>query len=104
MINIFNRKLLFQDANAEAAAKVWSALREVKIPYEVKTNISGAAKASVKMVNGGRMGSMASGASLGSSMTQGVPQSWNEGGGTNYTYFIYVNKKDYDRAKTVCEL
>ena len=104
MINIFNRKLLCQDSSAESAAKVWAALRQAKIPYTVKTNVAGAAKPSVKMANGGRMGSMASGASLGSSITQGVPQSQFDGGSTNYTYFIYVNKKDYDKAKELCDI
>ena len=103
-MNLFNRKLLFQDYNAEAAAAVWSALKEAKIPYEVKSNVTGAATASVKMANGGRMGSMASGASLGSGMTQGVPQSWNDGGAQQYCYFVYVKKSDFVRAKAVCEI
>ena len=37
MINVFNRKILFQDTNAEAAANVWSTLRENGIKYEVTT-------------------------------------------------------------------
>ena len=44
MITIFNRAILCREPSAEAAAKVWSALRKEKIPYEIKTKVSGAAK------------------------------------------------------------
>ena len=37
MITIFNRRRLWLDASAEAAARVWSALEAAGIPYEVKT-------------------------------------------------------------------
>ena len=37
MITIFNRKTVFKDSSAEAAAAVWSALKKNGIEYEMKT-------------------------------------------------------------------
>ena len=37
MITVFNRSLLFVDANSEAAASVWSALEANGIEYEMRT-------------------------------------------------------------------
>ncbi len=34
-MNIFNRTVLIQEPNPEAAAKVWSALRKAGIQYKV---------------------------------------------------------------------
>lgn len=37
MIHLLNRKMLFTDSSAEAAAQVWSVLKQHGIPYQMKT-------------------------------------------------------------------
>ena len=92
MINVFNRKALIQDTNAEAVANVWSTLRENGIKYEVttKTGVSSFRRMLTQKSNiNFNMG--------------GMPASWTEHPG-DYLYIVYVNKKDYGKAKDLCEL
>ena len=49
MITVFNRAILCREPSVEAAAKAWSALRKEKIPYEIKTRVSGAEKLAVRV-------------------------------------------------------
>ena len=92
MINVFNRKVLVKDTNAEAVASVWSKLRENGIKYEVvtKTHTSSFKRMLTQKQNT-------------SFMMGGVPASMTEHP-ADYLYIVYVNKSDYDRAKQVCGL
>ena len=104
MMNIFNRAVLIQEPNPEAAAKVWSALRAAGIPYDVKTKGSSGTSAMVRFTQGGRTGSMAGGSAMASTYrTGGTPNSWMEGGSGNTFYVIYVKKADLERAKDICK-
>jgi len=92
MINVFNRKILFQDTNAEAAANVWSTLRANKIKYEVATKTHSSSfkrmltqRANIRFNMGG----------MPASMTEHQ---------VDYLYIIYVNKNDYAKAKELCDL
>ncbi len=91
MINVFNRKLLFRDTNAEAAADVWSALRKDGIKYEVVTKTQ---SSSVRRMFTQKKDMM---------NMSGIPASWKQHS-ADYIYNIYVNKKDYDAAKKTCNL
>ena len=104
MITIFNRAILCREPSAEAAAKVWSALRKEKIPYEIKTKVSGAAKPAVRVPRTGRTGNMTAAVTETTYLNGGTPQSWSEGSGVNCVYTIFVKKKDLARAKEVCEI
>ena len=94
MITIFNRAKLFADTNAEAAAGVWSALKENGIEYTMltKQNVSTLRK-NVQNSYG-----MSKYSGFG-----GMPAS-NFADTLNYLYIIYVKKKDLARAKEVCHL
>ena len=76
MIHPLNRKTLFTDSSAEAAAQVWSVLKQHGIPYQMKTVNSMA----MNSVHGGMPHS---------SMADAV----------HYVYVIYVRRRDYARAK-----
>ena len=92
MINIFNRKALFQDTDAEAAAKVWSTLRQNSIKYEIstKTHTSSFKRMLTQRQNMNfNMG--------------GIPASMMEHQ-RDYLYIIYVHKNDYQKAKELCDL
>ena len=92
MITVFNRKLLFTDTNAEAAANVWSALREANIPYEMKT--------------------LQNHTTFGKNLHYHPAAHWNAGGmgaapyadSMAYVYKIFVRKSDYARAVKLCDL
>ena len=92
MINYFNRKVLFQDTNAEAAANVWSTLKANGIKYEMTTKTD---KSSFRRM-----------------MTQQRNINYNAGGipasmmehPADYLYIVYVNKNDYEKAKEICSL
>ena len=99
MINIFNRTLLFQDPNAEATGKICSALDDAGIPYVVKTGGTGSAKPSVRIPRTGRTGNIGDATIW---ATGGVPYSWMEGGTANTFQSIYVQKKDFKKAKEIC--
>lgn len=92
MITVINRKILFQDTNAEAMANVWSKLRENKIKYEVVTKTH---SSSMKRMFTQR-------ANMHFNMG-GMPASMTEHP-ADYLYIIYVHKNDYERAKEICDL
>ena len=92
MINIFNRKVLIKDTNAEMVANVWSTLRENGIKYEVVTK-TGTSSFRRMMTQRSNMNF-----NMG-----GIPASMTEHPG-DYLYIVYVNKKDYARAKEICDL
>ena len=92
MITVFNRKILIQDTNSEAVANVWSKLRENGIKYEVatKTHSSSFRRMMTQRSNiNFNMG--------------GIPASMTEHQ-SDYLYIVYVNKKDYDKAKELCDI
>ena len=92
MINIFNRKAIIKDTNAEAIANVWSTLRENGIKYELitKTGTSSFRRMMTQRSNMNfNMG--------------GIPASMTEHPG-DYLYIVYVNKKDYEKAKEICSI
>lgn len=92
MINFFNRKVLFQDTNAEAAANVWSTLKANGISYEMstKTDVSSFRRMAVQNRNV-------------NFNAGGIPSSWTEKHSDNI-YVIYVRKNDYEKAKKICNL
>ena len=92
MITRFNRAVLFVDSSQEAAAKVWANLKENGIKYEIKT----------KMSTPRLLQSMHNSVDMAKSMGAVPPSFYGEV--TNYVYFIYVKKKDLERAKKICSL
>ena len=87
-ITIFNRALLRADTSAEETAKLWSALREAGIEYEVLTKHNSGATS----INSGRLGHS----------KDMINSMW--GGqyyGDTYSYEIWVKKKDLERAKEI---
>ena len=104
MITVFNRAVLCREPNAEAAAKVWSALRKEKIPYEVKTKISGATKPAVRVPRTGRTGNMTASITDTTYLNGGTPASWTENAAASCVYTVFVRKKDLARAKELCEI
>lgn len=92
MITVFNRKALIQDTNAEAVAAVWSKLRENGIKYEVATKTG--TSSFKRMLTQQRNININMG---------GTPASWMEHP-ADYLYIVYVNKKDYEKAKQICSL
>ena len=92
MITIFNRKILFQDTNSEAVAKVWSTLKKNGIKYEMvtKTHMSSFRRMATQQANI-------------NFNAGGIPANWTDNQ-ANYLYIIYVNRKDYEKAKQVCNL
>ncbi len=92
MINVFNRRILFQDTNAEATASVWSKLRENGIKYELKTktHVSSFRRTFTQKSNiNFNMG--------------GVSAKWTEHP-ADYLYIVYVNRNDFEKAKQVCSI
>ena len=92
MITILNRAELFVDVNQEVAAKVWSALEESGIEYEMNTkqNVS-AFRKNIHYAQG-----------MSSTMSSASGSYY--GDTVKYVYHIYVKKKDLARAKEVCHL
>lgn len=89
MIHLLNRKKLFTDSSAEAAAQVWSTLEQHHIPYQMKTvNSMGSLRRNVQS-------SMAM-----NSVHGGMPHS-AMADAVHYVYVIYVRRRDYDRAKAL---
>lgn len=92
MITLFNRKVLYQNTDAEATSRVWSALRENGIRYELRTrtHISSFRRMATQHSNMRfNMG--------------GIPASWTDPP-REYLYVVYVSRKDYQRARELCEL
>ncbi len=85
-ITIFNRAILYRDTSAEETAKIWTALREAGIQYEVCTkHNAGATK-----INSGRLGHS----------KDFINTLW--GGryyGDTYSYEVWVKKTDLAKAK-----
>ena len=104
MITIFNRAVLCREPSAEAAAKVWSALRKEKIPYEIKTKIAGAKKPAVRVPRTGRTGNMTAAITDTTYTNGGTPASWTENTPSACVYTVYVKKKDLAKAKEICEI
>jgi hypothetical protein len=92
MITVFNRKALIKDTNSEAVANVWSALRENGIKYEVVTK-TGTSSFRRMMTQRSNMNF-----NMG-----GIPASMTEHSG-DYLYIVCVSKKDYEKAKEICDL
>ena len=94
MITVFNRALLFVDANSEAAASVWSVLEANGIEYEMRTkqNVSTLRKA-VQFRSSMGPGSGYGGMSA--SYFTDTP---------DYVYIIYVKKRDLPKAREICHL
>ncbi len=92
MITVLNRKRLLADSSSEAAAKAREALKSAGIPYAVKTvqNHTALGKA------------VHSGVGVGA-YRGGMPASAFSDQ-ISYVYFVYVRKKDYDRAKQLCQI
>ena len=94
MITIFNRAKLFVDSNAEAAANVWSALKENKIEYDMRTkqNVSTLRK------------NIQFKASIGAGSGYGGMSASYFSDTPDYIYIIYVKKRDLEKAKKICDL
>lgn len=89
MITKLNRKLLFQGTDAQEAARIWSALDQAGIKYEMKTKTGTdpferqlKQRANVHFMSGG------------------VPASYMDDHRT-YLYEIYVHKNDFEKAKEI---
>ena len=94
-MNIFNRTVLIQEPNPEAAAKVWSALRKAGIQYKVV--IKSTSTKSSPMLRTDKNGTVIGGE------VGGIPNSWIYDNPTNNLYTIYVKKADLERAKDICK-
>ena len=92
MITVFNRKLLFQNTDATAAAAVWSRLKKEKIEYSMQTKTG---TSSLR-----RMATQQKNIHLNAG---GIPASWTDPP-RDYLYLIYVKKSDYAAAKDLCEI
>ena len=92
MITVLNRKKLVAESSGEMAAKVRETLKTAGIPYATKTvqNHTALGKA------------IHSGAGVGA-YRGGLPSS-AFADQTSYVYFIYVRKKDYEKARELCHL
>lgn len=92
MITVFNRKVLYQNTDAQATAAVWSALRENGVKYEVRTRTHVSSFKRLLTQRSNMRFNMG-----------GIPASWTDPQ-TDYMYVIYVSSADYARAKDICEL
>ncbi|MBP3892182.1 MAG: hypothetical protein J6D29_08405 [Solobacterium sp.] len=92
MIWFLNRKELFVDSSSEAAAQVWTTLKENGIPYEMRTKQNTTTLG--KNIHYS-MGARFAGGGMGGSAFADNPQ---------YVYTIYVRKKDYEKAVELCHL
>ena len=92
MVTIFNRTELFVDVSQEAAAKVWSTLKENGIEYEMitKQNMLALRRGLHYMQGTNASNSGMAGSYFGDEL--------------NYIYKIYVKRSDLKRAKEVCSL
>lgn len=92
MVSFFDRRKLFTGADAEEAARVWSALKAAGIDYRLQTQ--------------GVRSSMAQGrrAGMGMGVTGGAARYSDYADSPSYIYTIYVAKGDYARAKQLLGL
>ena len=86
MITIFNRKLLIKDSSAVELAHIKNLLKGEKIPYYLKT------------VNSRGV--------IGRALEVGTYYQLNQAYSSDqtYVYFLYVRKKDYEKAKELTSL
>ena len=92
MITILNRSRLLADSSSETAAKTRETLKAAGIPYYMKTVQNHTALG--KAIHAG----VGVGAFRG-----GMPAS-SFSDQISYVYFIYVRRKDLDRAKQLCHI
>ena len=92
MITILNRSKLLADSSSETAAKVRETLKAAGIPYYMKTvqNHTALGKAIHSSVGVG-------------AYKGGMPAS-SFSDQISYVYMVYVRKKDYEKAKEICQL
>lgn len=91
MITLFNRKKLWLDSAPEEAARVWSALEQAGIPYELKT-----------LRNHSTFGRNFR-ANRGYRDFQGGIRHSDMADRMRYTYVIYVRRRDFERARGLLE-
>lgn len=89
MITVFNRALLYQGADAEEAARIWSTLEKNGIKYEMKTK-TGSDPMERQLKQRANINFMAG----------GVPASYMAEH-KQYLYLIYVNKNDLTKAREI---
>ena len=92
MITVLNRKRLLADSSSETAAKVRETLKAAGIPYAMRTvqNHTALGKA---IHSGAGMGAYRGGMPASAFSDQ-----------LSYVYFIYVRRKDFEKARTLCRL
>lgn len=92
MVTILNRSLLITDSSSEAVAKAKDALRAAGIQYYMKTvqNHTALGKAIHTRAGVGAYGG-------------GMPAS-SFSDQLSYVYFLYVRKKDLEKARKLCNL
>ena len=91
MVTILNRARLMTDSSSEAVAKAKEALRAAGIQYFLKTvqNHTALGKAIHTRAGVGAYGGMSA-----SSFSDQI----------SYVYFLYVRKKDLEKARKLCNL
>ena len=92
MITIFNRCKLLADSSSETAAKTREALKAAGIPYDMRT-----------VQNHTALGK-AIHSSAGVRTFQGGMPASSFSDQISYVYFIYVRRKDLEKARKVCSL
>lgn len=93
MITVLNRRKLLADTSSIEIARVTTTLKENKIAYDVVTKKSQSTFSN--MVH----------ASMSNTIGHGAPASYNDiVGEVFFTYYIYVRRKDYDKAKDLLEI
>ena len=92
MITILNRARLLADSSSETAAKAREALKAAGIPYDMRTvqNHTALGKA---IHSGAGVGAYGGGMAA-SRFSDEI----------SYVYFIYVRRKDLEKAKEICRL
>lgn len=92
MVTILNRTRLVVESSGEAAAKVKDALRAAGIQYYMKTVQNHTALGKAIHTRAG-VGAYGGGMSASSFSDQ-----------ISYVYFLYVRKKDLEKARKLCNL
>ena len=92
MITPFNSVRLIQDSSAEAVANVRGALKAGGIPFSVRTRQS---RAAIGRALDARAGMRAYGGGMSASSFSDQ---------ISYVYFLYVRKKDLEKARKLCNL
>ena len=92
MVTILNRSKLLSDSSAETAAKAREALKAAGIQYYMKTVQNHTALGKAIHTRAG-VGAYGGGMSASSFSDQ-----------ISYVYFLYVRKKDLEKARKLCNL